>query len=422
MDVIVSWSKPQSKIVALKLKDWLPTVLPTIKAWMSEKSIEKGQPWFREVHNGLDKATSSIICVTAENAHSPWLYYEAGAVAAKGAESSICPYLIGVTPDAIANSPLSQYQCTLANQDDTWALIQSLNGRLTSPHNVDLLLVNFNLKWGELLESIESATSTPKISTVSRPENSELSETAKQLLAALAKSNDATLLRGRTSEGDSFQVGGINLCSDQSPRSIARWAEAVEELSRGRMLRARGTSGKVFELSDSGFARADALPIAANEESSATFHDRPSLQIVFDKSKHLARHQDGHVDFFVAVQNSGQTRTRLSAVRIESLESLDNVEQNSAYANQFHALPLRLVHAQLGQHLDQSDLVQVVVMNSKMGDDFFHFCGPDQEYNTPVGMYRLKIVASGRGAMPAHASFLLSTDTSGRLAVERLKS
>lgn len=102
MDVLISWSKNQSRQVASVLYGWLPKVVPGFRPWMSSKDIDKGKPWFSELQNFLGEATSCIICVTSENVRSPWIYYETGAIAAKKQDVLVCPYLVGIGVSMIA--------------------------------------------------------------------------------------------------------------------------------------------------------------------------------------------------------------------------------------------------------------------------------------------------------------------------------
>ena len=144
MDVLISWSKKQSREMAAVFHGWLPKVVPGFQPWMSSKDIDKGKQWFGELQDFLGEATSCIICVTAENVRSPWIYYETGAIATKKQDVLVCPYLVGIGVSMIADGPLAQYQCTEATKDDTLALIRSLK-QSTSPSRTmkGLLCGNF---------------------------------------------------------------------------------------------------------------------------------------------------------------------------------------------------------------------------------------------------------------------------------------
>ena len=78
MDLLIGWSKKRSKEMASAFHGWLPRVVPGFRPWMSSKDIDKGKQWLSELQGFLGEATSCIICVTAEDVRSPWIYYETG--------------------------------------------------------------------------------------------------------------------------------------------------------------------------------------------------------------------------------------------------------------------------------------------------------------------------------------------------------
>src|SRR5262249_21031336 len=43
-------------------------------------NIEKGLPWFQAVEEQLASADAALLSITPENADSPWMHYEAGAI------------------------------------------------------------------------------------------------------------------------------------------------------------------------------------------------------------------------------------------------------------------------------------------------------------------------------------------------------
>ena len=153
-DVLISWSKKQSREMASVFHDWLPKVVPGLRPWMSSKDIDKGKQWFSELQDFLGEATSCVICVTSENVRSPWIYYETGAIAAKKQDVLVCPYLVGIGTSMIADGPLAQFQCTEATKEDTLALIRSLNKALANPHDEELLCGNFENKWPEFEQEL----------------------------------------------------------------------------------------------------------------------------------------------------------------------------------------------------------------------------------------------------------------------------
>ena len=51
--------------------------------WISSKDIELGKEWFTELRTALESTRFAIVCLTQRNAASPWVMFEAGAVAGK---------------------------------------------------------------------------------------------------------------------------------------------------------------------------------------------------------------------------------------------------------------------------------------------------------------------------------------------------
>ncbi|OGP54528.1 MAG: hypothetical protein A2Y65_10940 [Deltaproteobacteria bacterium RBG_13_52_11] len=268
MDILIGWSKAQSKIVASALHQWLPEVLPGIKPWMSSKDIAKGREWFQELQGVLTSMQLCIICVTPENVRSPWIYYETGAIAAKGSDVLICPYLVGVLPNMLTDGPLGNWQCTVAERDDTWELIKSLNkNALKSRHDLSLLKGNFDARWSDLEAKLQAVKET-EVDDADGFVATEADRLAGENLSAEARTiilevlNDPKgMLRYITTlrEGTAFLVGGKNLCPDQSPRTMARWAFALKQLLALNILESHGATGNFYKLTKIGFDIADSL-------------------------------------------------------------------------------------------------------------------------------------------------------------------
>lgn len=265
MDVLISWSKNQSRELASAFRGWLPKVVPGFRPWLSSKDINKGRQWFSELQGFLSEATSCIVCVTKENVRSPWIYYETGAIAAKKQNVLVCPYLLGVGVSMISDGPLSQFQCTEATKSDTLALIRSLNRALATPHDDDLLCGNFESKWPEFeqevrrLLEIEMACPADFVeSEADTLAGYRLSSEARTLLKHASQA-EGTVIFTSTSSGRNTQVGGEALNQPHNARSEAMWMQAIEDLVEMGLLADRGHKGEVFELTGKGFQVADLL-------------------------------------------------------------------------------------------------------------------------------------------------------------------
>lgn len=265
MDVLISWSKNQSRELAAAFHGWLPKVVPGFRPWMSSKDIDKGKQWFSELQGFLGEATSCIVCVTKENVRSPWIYYETGAIAAKKQDVLVCPYLLGVGVSMIADGPLSQFQCTEATKSDTLALIRSMNRALPNPHDETLLCGNFESKWPEFEQElarildIEAPDPTDFVeSEADILAGYQLSSEARQLLVTAATA-DGHVLYVRYMGGTDIQAGQETMNDPSNRRSIATWERALKDLVDYDLLTERGHKGEVFEVSAKGYEVADAL-------------------------------------------------------------------------------------------------------------------------------------------------------------------
>ncbi|HHF3228373.1 TPA: TIR domain-containing protein [Vibrio alginolyticus] len=154
MKVFISWSGDTSKSVAEVIRDWLPTVLQTVKPYFTPSDIEKGTRWSADIAQELDNSIAGIFCVTKDNINSQWLMFEAGAISKKVEQSLVCPILIGLDNSDI-NGPLTQFQTTLFEKSDFKKLIFDLN-KANSDNKLEesVLETVFETFWPKLEEKI----------------------------------------------------------------------------------------------------------------------------------------------------------------------------------------------------------------------------------------------------------------------------
>ena len=109
--VFISWSGERSKAVGGALHAVLSAHYgKTVDPWMSDGNIAPGKQWCSEILKALRASKFAIICITPENIDSPWLAFEAGAIAQKMKDTAVVPYLCGVEPRALGKSPLANWQ------------------------------------------------------------------------------------------------------------------------------------------------------------------------------------------------------------------------------------------------------------------------------------------------------------------------
>lgn len=154
MKVFVSWSGETSKKIAELIREWLPTVLQTVKPYFTPSDIEKGTRWSADIAKELDDSMAGIFCVTKENLNSQWLMFEAGAISKKVDQSLVCPILVGLDNSDI-KGPLTQFQTTLFEKSDFKKLVSDLNkANVDNVLDESVLQTVFEKFWPDLEEKI----------------------------------------------------------------------------------------------------------------------------------------------------------------------------------------------------------------------------------------------------------------------------
>lgn len=190
MKVFISWSGETSRKVAEAVREWLPTVLQTIKPYFTPSDIEKGTRWSSDIAKELDDSKAGIFCVTRENINSQWLMFEAGAISKKVDQSLVCPILIGLENSDISG-PLTQFQTTLFERSDFRKLVMALN-KANNTNTLDDTVLNavFDKFWPDLENKVNAILKAGKDSSaesvVDLRSDRELLEEVLELSRALA--------------------------------------------------------------------------------------------------------------------------------------------------------------------------------------------------------------------------------------------
>jgi hypothetical protein len=129
-NVFISWSGTRSRWVADAFLQWLPVVLQSVKPWMSPE-IDKGTRGQDVISDKLNKVKIGIVCLTPENMKEPWILFEASALSkAVDRKSYVCTYLLGGLKDTDVEPPLSVFQHTKPDKQDTLRMIITINAAL----------------------------------------------------------------------------------------------------------------------------------------------------------------------------------------------------------------------------------------------------------------------------------------------------
>jgi len=177
--------------VAVVLSDFLKRVIQATEPWLS-KDITAGARWRNDLASALATTKFGIVCVTRENQSSPWMNFEAGALAKTVSDAHVCPYLIDLAePDL--KPPLSEFQAKGATEKDTLELVQSVNATLglensSARLSEEVLQDAFKAHWPMLKNALDSPPELPSPVVPRDPREiaEETLETVRSLSRALA--------------------------------------------------------------------------------------------------------------------------------------------------------------------------------------------------------------------------------------------
>ena len=157
MNIFISWSGERSNRAALGLKSLLEAVFQRdVQVFVSEY-ISPGENWVQRIQAELKQSQIGIVCLTHDNFQTPWLLFEAGAVAiALGSDRVLVPYAVDALSDAADRSPLAMFQRVRADHDGTYKLVQNLNQARKDPEDTKNLQRYFDKWWPDLEETLKS--------------------------------------------------------------------------------------------------------------------------------------------------------------------------------------------------------------------------------------------------------------------------
>lgn len=155
MNVFISWSGQGSRELALALRDWLPAVVQDVEPFVSSKDIASGAVWQREISENLEASDFGIICITPSNQRTPWINFEAGALAKRLGQAKVVPLAFGMKVTDI-EPPLGQFQAETVDAEGVSRLLSSINQALPNPLSDEVLARAAATWWPQLQERIEA--------------------------------------------------------------------------------------------------------------------------------------------------------------------------------------------------------------------------------------------------------------------------
>lgn len=175
MKIFISWSDERSHQLAQALHHWLPLVLPYVQPWLSQADISAGDRWAQEVAKELESSNFGIICVTPENLGSPWILFEAGALAKSLQGAKVIPLLLGLEFSDISG-PLAQFQAKKLGKPGLSEIVQSINQSAQAPEPEDRVKDRFAGLWTDIEKRIEAIPEHAPGAKRARPQQEVLEE------------------------------------------------------------------------------------------------------------------------------------------------------------------------------------------------------------------------------------------------------
>jgi hypothetical protein len=206
-----------------------------------------------------------ITCLTPENRQAPWILFEAGALSKTfdDDKSRLWTYLLaGLKPQDV-EPPLSQFQHTKAEREDTLKLVQSLNSSINTPEDRlhdDVVKDSFNAFWPMLEKAISAVPAPEKPTNPKRSSEemlAEVLELCRQYLPSLSDSVEAQALRAIPSTTFTFDPNvGFNRLATLAELRPQKYSYVVRTRSDKDPKRIIGDveirSGDKLQIFDSG--------------------------------------------------------------------------------------------------------------------------------------------------------------------------
>jgi hypothetical protein len=95
----------------------------------------------------------------------------------------------------------------------------------------------------------------------SRTQLPQLSPEARVLLKEASQDSGGTIIHARYLSGTAIQTNGKNLIPSNERREVAKWEDALEQLSSNGFVVDRGFKGEIFEITNLGYQVADMIAL-----------------------------------------------------------------------------------------------------------------------------------------------------------------
>ena len=142
-------------------------VLQSSAPWLSHADISAGDRWADTVAKELESSDFGITCITRENAASPWIHFEAGALAKRMQDGRVIPLLLDIEFRDLSG-PLTQFQAKKVDKDGLLGVVNAINdpsetkvSETMLPRQFDALWPLFEAKISEIPKTQPAAHESP---------------------------------------------------------------------------------------------------------------------------------------------------------------------------------------------------------------------------------------------------------------------
>lgn len=228
MQIFISWSGDRSCSLAIHLHEWLRTVVQRAETWMSDRDIEAGQRWSEELAARIKSANFGIICLTPENIKSPWVHFEAGALAEVIGSARLVPVLLGLRR-AELNFPLAQFQAVEVTREGLLSLATAINRNLGDQKLDTVILSNaFSAGWPYVENIIEKLQQSASNSFDHKQKSDrqileDLLEGVRTIGFQLGNKSFANI-REEAQSWEEFYIQGVNLANRRGGAEVDKRA------------------------------------------------------------------------------------------------------------------------------------------------------------------------------------------------------
>jgi hypothetical protein len=158
------------------------------------QDIESGSRWQAELAGELEDTNYGVVCTTRENLTTPWLSFEAGALAKTVQSARLVPLAVDLEIAEITG-PLAQFQAQRADKDGIRAIMASINATNSEPLGEALLEKAFEKWWPDLEKGLQEIAKTPaKEKATDGPSERQLLEEVLNTVRAIARERPSEAL------------------------------------------------------------------------------------------------------------------------------------------------------------------------------------------------------------------------------------